>query len=677
MMLLNKKATRFLTILILLVISGAYLTSDISAAPNEESTVIQINNQNPGLISSTPDIFTNLVACALWQKDSNWGRNGKRGNPNDLSNDAIAYKNSASIGLGGVDIIDIIGGVDGPDPQPGWIDVTQPGVAGVWVKPDPCSGAGGPPGPGGGGGGVPVGSNLGISGDTFTIGGVSKFLVLASYFDALDASNLGGDLDYLKSKGIDGIRIFPNWWDFDPDSQTFNPGNTLMDVNGNISSSRMSDLLSVLSAAKSRNMIVDVTFARETVPGPCDGDRIPNVMCMSEFMEGTESAVRQINSAGYGNVFFDIQNEFEQFNFSNSDLIAIKNRIKSVNSNFIVSASEVGGGSGIAVSTGMDIVNTHEPRDNWPSSVSSVVSSATSTRKPIYLGESARVGDGADSTQEFITAVSDTKRAGGAAWTFHSRANFNLDNSSLQNNYNQIEKDFLDQFLSSLNRVTWGATGITSGGGGTLPPPGPGPGPAPEPSGPPIINGISPQKAVVGETVEIIGSNLTTSVKLENLENENFYTITAFVRQNNTIASFQVPDLSGGVYKIFSLSPQGDTESPQNLTIRSGGNPFGQSVQPTIPTEGLLGFGQLIAMIFTWSLNILGIVVFVMIFFAGFQWFTAAGNTAKVNEAKSRITNAITGALILLAAWIILYTINPDLVGGTFTLPGAGIENSN
>lgn len=93
------------------------------------------------------------------------------------------------------------------------------------------------------------------------------------------------------------------------------------------------------------------------------------------------------------------------------------------------------------------------------------------------------------------------------------------------------------------------------------------------------------------------------------------------------------------------------------------------AAQPTIPTQGLPNFGELVAFVFTWSLNILGIVVFVMIFYAGFQLFTPGGNTAKVNEAKSQMANAILGAIILLGAWIILYTINPDLVGGTFNLP--------
>ena len=68
----------------------------------------------------------------------------------------------------------------------------------------------------------------------------------------------------------------------------------------------------------------------------------------------------------------------------------------------------------------------------------------------------------------------------------------------------------------------------------------------------------------------------------------------------------------------------------------------------------------------------MGIAVFVMVFYAGFLWLTAAGNTAKVTEAKSRITNAVFGAIILLSAYLILYTINPDFVCQAFNLPGIG-----
>ncbi|MCL5459887.1 pilin, partial [Loigolactobacillus coryniformis] len=82
--------------------------------------------------------------------------------------------------------------------------------------------------------------------------------------------------------------------------------------------------------------------------------------------------------------------------------------------------------------------------------------------------------------------------------------------------------------------------------------------------------------------------------------------------------------------------------------------------------------GQLIQQIFIWSLGLLGIAVFVMFFYAGFLWLTAAGNTAKVSEAKRRMTNAVFGAILLLSSYLILNTINPDFVKSTFNLRGLG-----
>ncbi|MBI4119854.1 MAG: hypothetical protein HY454_00095 [Parcubacteria group bacterium] len=138
------------------------------------------------------------------------------------------------------------------------------------------------------------------------------------------------------------------------------------------------------------------------------------------------------------------------------------------------------------------------------------------------------------------------------------------------------------------------------------------------------------------------------------------YAAVTWGRSGVRVAVFQGPSSNGNTER--GGMPSDEIRAP---IVR----PFSSPVNPIIPTQGLPGFGQLISTIFTWSLSVLGIVVFVQIFYAGFKWFTAAGNTARVNEARSQITNAITGAIILLAAYIILYTINPDLVGGTFTLP--------
>ena len=103
------------------------------------------------------------------------------------------------------------------------------------------------------------------------------------------------------------------------------------------------------------------------------------------------------------------------------------------------------------------------------------------------------------------------------------------------------------------------------------------------------------------------------------------------------------------------------------------GKPFTSTSPIYAPTEGLpTDLGDLIQKIFGWSLSVLGIAVFVMVFYAGFLWLTAAGNTSRIGEARSRITNAVFGAVLLLSSYLILYTINPDFVKCTFNLPGLG-----
>ena len=107
------------------------------------------------------------------------------------------------------------------------------------------------------------------------------------------------------------------------------------------------------------------------------------------------------------------------------------------------------------------------------------------------------------------------------------------------------------------------------------------------------------------------------------------------------------------------------------------GGDFQAQPVSTPPTQGLpTNLGQLISQIFTWSLGILGISVFVIFFYSGFLWLTAAGNTSKTGEAKTHMTNAVFGAILLLSSYLILYTINPDFVRNTVNLPGLGKTNS-
>ena len=59
-----------------------------------------------------------------------------------------------------------------------------------------------------------------------------------------------------------------------------------------------------------------------------------------------------------------------------------------------------------------------------------------------------------------------------------------------------------------------------------------------------------------------------------------------------------------------------------------------------------------------WSV---GIAALLMISIGGFMYFTAAGNTSKMESGKKIIMDALYGLLATMFAWIILNTINPNL----------------
>lgn len=67
----------------------------------------------------------------------------------------------------------------------------------------------------------------------------------------------------------------------------------------------------------------------------------------------------------------------------------------------------------------------------------------------------------------------------------------------------------------------------------------------------------------------------------------------------------------------------------------------------------------------------LGIIIFILIIYAGFRWMTAQGNSEQVDEAKSWLRNGIIGLLLVMMAYgIALFIVNR--LGGA-----AGIVGTN
>jgi hypothetical protein len=71
---------------------------------------------------------------------------------------------------------------------------------------------------------------------------------------------------------------------------------------------------------------------------------------------------------------------------------------------------------------------------------------------------------------------------------------------------------------------------------------------------------------------------------------------------------------------------------------------------------------QYISGAYTFLISIAGLLATVMMVIGGFQYVTSAGDKGKIGAAKTRIVNALTGLVLALGSYVVLFSINPDLV---------------
>ena len=84
------------------------------------------------------------------------------------------------------------------------------------------------------------------------------------------------------------------------------------------------------------------------------------------------------------------------------------------------------------------------------------------------------------------------------------------------------------------------------------------------------------------------------------------------------------------------------------------------SMTDQVATQANLGqmdIGELIAGIIQVILGLLAIIFLILTIYAGFRWMTSAGNEEAISKAKSTITAAIIGLVVVLAAYAITYFI--------------------
>ena len=286
-----------------------------------------------------------------------------------------------------------------------------------------------------------VAQTLSVQGDRFAVDGHQRFLLFVSYFDGLrrpTTALIDEDLQYLKEKGVDGIRVFPDW-----------RVPRLMDSHGAVNPARLERLLTLVERAALKGMMVDLSF----------DPSLPGITSLNNFREGRNGdggltkVAKALHEAGRRNVIFDLCNEWDLHcaAFGMAGLQAVKNAIKAVDPErlVVVSARDEHQAVSFVKDFGFDAVTYHDPRDhaptrdpldNWATRTGTVVASLKKRlaqspggiapiRSPIYLQEPSRFirpdedrTDTDDSAPYYSIAVTNARLSGAAAWTFHTLA---------------------------------------------------------------------------------------------------------------------------------------------------------------------------------------------------------------------------------------------------------------
>lgn len=130
---------------------------------------------------------------------------------------------------------------------------------------------------------------------------------------------------------------------------------------------------------------------------------------------------------------------------------------------------------------------------------------------------------------------------------------------------------------------------------------------------------------------------------------------------------------------VLSLFLFNSSLSLVSAQTRSYSDPVSFTPQVTIPgSEFIKGkkyemesntttLAKYVKAIYDYLLSIVGIAAAVVLMVGGIMWLTAGGSSERVGQAKSWISGSITGLVLALSSYLIMQTINPQLVSFTPT----------
>lgn len=129
----------------------------------------------------------------------------------------------------------------------------------------------------------------------------------------------------------------------------------------------------------------------------------------------------------------------------------------------------------------------------------------------------------------------------------------------------------------------------------------------------------------------------------------------------NSHSTFQILDsrfLLFALLILFLLAPQEVSFAAERAL---------EVVYPSIPgiptpTTVQTGLPEYVQYIFRFAIIIIGFIIFGVLIYNGIIYMTSSGNPARLGEARSGILAAILGTAVLLGAYLVFNTVNPQLV---------------
>lgn len=125
--------------------------------------------------------------------------------------------------------------------------------------------------------------------------------------------------------------------------------------------------------------------------------------------------------------------------------------------------------------------------------------------------------------------------------------------------------------------------------------------------------------------------------------------------------------VAGGLFVPLSPAHAADAETGSSeivieIAIPVPGTTFNCAQENHKGKLCVSSFGDYIGGVYRFFAAAIGIIAAAIVLWGGIKWMTAAGNAAKVKEGRDAIYAALTALLLVFGSYVILYTINPQLV---------------